>query len=125
MILLGQPGDALAASRPAWAKDSSFIAFRKLRQFVPEFNDFLAENPILDPGLTREQGSELLGARMVGRWKSGAPVERNPTKDNLVDAGDVNKVNDFDYITGDSIKMPQLKCPFMAHLRSESLVDVF
>ena len=60
VILIGEPGDNVA-NRPAWAKDSSFLAFRKLRQFVPEFNTFLNQNPIPDPNLTPAQGSVLLG----------------------------------------------------------------
>jgi deferrochelatase/peroxidase EfeB len=68
-ILVGQPDDT-SVTRPAWAKDGSFLVFRQLKQLVPEFNKFLADNPIVEPGLTPEQGSELLGARMVGRWKS-------------------------------------------------------
>ncbi|KAF7970552.1 hypothetical protein HWV62_23727 [Athelia sp. TMB] len=115
IILLGQPGDTV--SRPSWAKDSSFLVFRKLRQFVPEFRDFVNKNPIPDPGQTPQQGSELLAARMMGRWPSGAPVERDPAADNLQDAQDVNKINDFDYVTGDNASTPQLKCPFTAHLR--------
>jgi hypothetical protein len=67
-IIVGQPGDN--ATRPAWAKDGFFLVFRQLKQLVPEFNKFLADNPIVEPGLTPEQGSDLLGARMVGRWKS-------------------------------------------------------
>jgi Dyp-type peroxidase family len=87
--------------------------FRKLQQFVPEFNEFLAKNPIPDKGLTPAEGSELLGARLVGRWKSGAPIDRDPTADNLVDAADPNKRNDFDY----SDDPNQVRCPFTAHLR--------
>jgi len=115
VILLGESGDAPPANRPrpAWAKDSSFLVFRKLKQFVPEFNDFLNKNPIPDPGLTPAQGSELLGARIVGRWKSGAPIDRDPVKDSPSDAADVNKVNDFDY----SDDPNQVRCPFTAHLR--------
>ena len=67
-ILLGENEDAV--QRPPWAKDGSFLAFRQLKQLVPEFNKFLTDNPIIEPGLTPEQGSELMGARMVGRWKS-------------------------------------------------------
>ena len=68
-FLLGEEGDNVI--RPAWAKDGSFLAFRQLQQLVPEFNKFLTDHPIVVPGvLTREQGSALLGARMVGRWKS-------------------------------------------------------
>jgi len=112
VILLGEQGDTVP-NRPDWAKDSSFLVFRKLRQFVPEFNNFLAKNPIPDKGLTPAQGSELLGARLIGRWKSGAPIDRDPTHDNLADAADPNKVNDFDY----SDDPAQIKCPFTAHLR--------
>jgi deferrochelatase/peroxidase EfeB len=72
IILLGEPGDQFA--RPAWAKDGSFLVFRQLAQLVPEFDKFLTDNPIQDPtgavSLTPAQGSELLGARMIGRWKS-------------------------------------------------------
>jgi len=70
VILLGEDSDPNAASRPSWAKDGTFLAFRQLAQNVPEFNKFLTDNPIIEDGLTPEQGSELLGARMVGRWKS-------------------------------------------------------
>jgi len=110
IILLGENGDGITG-RPDWAKDSSFLAFRKLQQLVPEFNQFLTDNPI--KGLPPAQGSELLGARFVGRWKSGAPIDRDPTQDNPADAADPNKVNDFDY----SDDPAQVRCPFTAHLR--------
>ena len=72
----------------------------------------------------------FLGARLFGRWKSGglicdvsyivliranpgAPIDRDPNQDNLADANDPNKVNDFDY----SDDPGQIKCPFSAHLR--------
>lgn len=67
-VLLNETGDSL--TRPAWAKDGSFLAFRQLKQLVPEFSTFLANNPLNVSGLTPAQGSALLGARMVGRWKS-------------------------------------------------------
>ena len=71
IMLLGRDGDDVAAQRPSWALDGSFLAFRYLFQLVPEFNKFLHDNPIDLPGLTRAEGSELLGARFMGRWKSG------------------------------------------------------
>lgn len=67
-ILLSETGDA--TTRPSWAKDGTFLVFRQLKQLVPEFNAFLTANPIVDGNLTAQQGSDLLGARMVGRWKS-------------------------------------------------------
>jgi deferrochelatase/peroxidase EfeB len=59
--LTGEAGDTM--TRPAWAKDGSFLVFRQLKQLVPEFNKTLVDNPI--------NGSpELTGARIIGRWKS-------------------------------------------------------
>ena len=75
-ILLGETGDA--TPRPAWAQDGSFLAFRQLKQLVPEFEQFLTDNPIIEPGLTLSQGSALMGARMVGRWKSVSSSIRYP-----------------------------------------------
>lgn len=69
IILLGRDSDPNISTRPAWALDGSFFAFRYLVQLVPEFDAFLKANPI--PGLPADQGSELLGARLMGRWKSG------------------------------------------------------
>lgn len=68
LFLLGHDGDS--TTRPTWATGGSFLAFRQLKQLVPEFKKFLADNPLQVDGLSTEAGSELLGARMVGRWRS-------------------------------------------------------
>lgn len=56
-----------------------------LFQQVPEFDEFLTKNPVPKDGnrkvLTPEEGSDLLGARMAERWKSGAPIDITPFKD--------------------------------------------
>lgn len=72
IMLTGYTGDALQSKRAAWATDGSFLAFRYLFQLVPEFNQFLEQNALSVPGLTRDQGRDLLGARIMGRWKSGS-----------------------------------------------------
>lgn len=79
VTLLGREGDVTLPAvkgqnpepipRPPWALDGSFLAFRYLFQLVPEFHTFLKRNPIA--GLAPDLGSELLGARFVGRWMSG------------------------------------------------------
>lgn len=68
VILVGEPGDPVP--RPAWAKDGSFLAFRQLQQLVPEFDTFLFNNAPPVPGFTQQDSADLLGARMIGRWKS-------------------------------------------------------
>ncbi|KAJ7826287.1 fungal peroxidase [Mycena olivaceomarginata] len=94
-VLLNETGDAV--TRPAWAKDGSFLVFRQLQQLVPEFNKFLTDNPIVEDGLTSQQGSDLLGARMVGRWKSGAPVDLAPLFDDPELGADPTRNNNFTF----------------------------
>jgi hypothetical protein len=74
VIVMGHQDDPMPNRTPL-AIDGSFLAFRYLFQSVPEFNKFLKDNPIPVPGLTPEEGSELLGARLVGRWKSGSSID--------------------------------------------------
>ena len=72
IILLGREGDTVP-QRPSWALDGSFLSFRYLSQLVPEFDGFMAkEGKRLFPQLGEKKGAEFLGARLVGRWRSGA-----------------------------------------------------
>lgn len=111
VILLGREGDDQIAERPAWAKDGSFLAFRFLQQLVPEFNRFLQlKAPMVnDPTVDT---AELLGARLTGRWKSGAPIQLTPFKDDPELAADPKRNNVFTFQKGN-----QEKCPFAAHVR--------
>lgn len=74
VILLGRDQDPSLAKRPSWALDGSILAFRYLKQLVPEFDAFLEANAFrpLSTSSGDPTGAELLGARLVGRWKSGA-----------------------------------------------------
>ncbi|KAJ7037713.1 dye-decolorizing peroxidase precursor [Mycena alexandri] len=122
-FLLGETGDPSLDARPSWAKDGSFLVFRQLQQLVPEFSKFLTDNPLDVEELTPEEGSELLGARMVGRWKSGAPIFLTPTADDPVLAADPTRNNDFNYLVesnpepGTENHFNQTNCPFGAHIR--------
>ncbi|KAI3604730.1 fungal peroxidase [Moniliophthora roreri] len=120
MILTGEGGDS--TSRPTWAKGGSFLAFRQLKQRVPEFNKFLADNALAVPGLTQQENIDLLGARMVGRWKSGTPVDLAPLRDDPILAADPQRNNLFTYDhtgvdPGFDISSNQTFCPFSAHTR--------
>lgn len=114
IILLGHTGDPLLTTRPSWVVDGSFLVIRYLFQRVPEFNTFLKNNPVDVPGLTKEQGSELLGARLVGRWKSGAPIDLAPFKDDPKLGADPQRNNNFQFATEGTF---QKICPFAAHIR--------
>jgi Dyp-type peroxidase family len=84
------------------------MVFRRLEQRVPEFRAFVAAE-------ARRLGMypELLAARLVGRWKSGAPLERAPLADNPRLAADEKRNNDFDYAADPF----QRACPYAAHIR--------
>ncbi|KAH9933659.1 Dyp-type peroxidase [Epithele typhae] len=121
VILCGRENDVDArtkqpVTRPPWALDGSFLALRFLAQLVPEFNTFLEQNPITSTGLTPAAGSELLGARLVGRWKSGAPIDVFPTADDPAAGVDPARNNDFRYTFPDD-QTTQDRCPFAAHTR--------
>ncbi|KAE8137510.1 hypothetical protein BDV38DRAFT_292963 [Aspergillus pseudotamarii] len=90
--------------QPDWATEGSFLVFRKLQQLVPEFNKWLNETaPKHD--LTADQ----LSARLMGRWKSGAPLCHTLWEDNPALAEN----NDFDFKPTNT----QEHCPFAAHIR--------
>jgi Dyp-type peroxidase family len=91
-----------------WMRDGSYMVFRRLEQKVPEFRRFVRAQAArlgMDP--------ELLMARMVGRWKSGAPLELVPLRDNVALGRDDKRNNDFAF--GDD--RFQRKCPYAAHIR--------
>jgi hypothetical protein len=73
VILLGHPssGGNSSATDPnqAWLKDGSFMAFRELQQLVPEFQNFCDESAKSVKHLNIS--GDFIGARIVGRWKSG------------------------------------------------------
>ena len=92
----------------SWMRNGSYMVFRRLEQRVPEFRRFVREQAArlaMDP--------ELLAARMVGRWKTGAPIELSPRRDDPALSRDDGRNNDFEY--GDDLL--QSRCPYAAHIR--------
>jgi hypothetical protein len=63
-----------------------------MHNIAPEFDKFVA-----DQAAANGISADLLGARIVGRWKSGAPVDLSPTLDDPVLAADPKRNNNFDF----------------------------
>jgi Dyp-type peroxidase family len=70
---------------PDWAKNGSFLVFRRLRQDVSRFwrfiEDTAAQLAASEPGF-EDLDAVKLASMLVGRWPSGAPVMRTPDADN-------------------------------------------
>jgi Dyp-type peroxidase family len=104
---------------PSWAKNGSYLVFRRLRQDVGAFHRFLHEE-----GRRHGVRPEALGARLVGRWPSGAPLVLTPITDDPALGGDKQANNDFEFGPADDDegrRVPRdpdgLLCPFSAHIR--------
>ena len=91
-----------------WMKNGSFMVFRRLKQLVPEFDSYLTSQ-----AQTLGTDSVLLGARLVGRWKSGAPIALTPMQDDSTMGPDATRNNNFDF----SDDPGERRCPFGAHIR--------
>ncbi|MER5327059.1 Dyp-type peroxidase [Streptosporangium roseum] len=57
------------------SRNGTFIAFRKLHVQVAAFRKYLKDNA------SSPEEEELLAAKMVGRWRSGAPLVLAPERD--------------------------------------------
>jgi deferrochelatase/peroxidase EfeB len=73
------------------SRNGSFMAYRRLQEHVGRFREFLHEH-----GKTPEE-QELIAAKLMGRWRSGAPLVLAPDKDNDALGADSQRNNDFNY----------------------------
>ena len=90
------------------ARNGSFMAYRRLEEHVGRFRDFLREN-----GKTPLE-QELVAAKLMGRWRSGAPLVLAPDKDDPELGADPQRNNNFNYKHDD----PQgYAVPLGSHMR--------
>jgi Dyp-type peroxidase family len=105
-ILPRDPGGSAAADLGC---NGSYLVLRQLRQDVEAFESFLCERTRGADGRDDPQAKERLAAKIVGRWRSGAP---------LVLAADADAPElayaDFGYHAEDP---HGLACPLGAHVR--------
>jgi Dyp-type peroxidase family len=73
------------------SRNGSFMAYRRMEEHVGKFRDFLRAN-----GESPEE-QELLAAKLMGRWRSGAPLVLAPEKDDPALGADPQRNNDFNY----------------------------
>ena len=96
---------------PELGRNGSFVVLRKYQSRVGAFNDFIRSQ--LQDQAQDEAAEELLAAKMVGRWRSGAPLPLSPEHDDPALGADPQRNNDFDF----SQDPRGLACPHAAHMR--------
>ncbi len=97
------------------SKNGSFLAYRKMREHVGAFRDFLKAN-----GKTEEE-QELVAAKLMGRWrKTGAPLVLCPDKDDRELGFDDKRNNNFDY---EKMDPHGYACPMGSHIRRMNVRD--
>lgn len=106
------PGAVKVPPAPFMA-NGAYLVFRRLAQKVPEFHASVKQAAAAIPAGPDKPSPDLLGAQLVGRWRSGAPLELAPTADNPAFADGTPDVNNFEF--GDDRE--GVKCPWAAHIR--------
>src|SRR4051812_41092032 len=110
-IVLGSPdesGELPPMPTPdVLGRNGTYMVFRKLHTRVAAYRQYLRAK-----AASREEAA-LLGAKIVGRWPSGAPLALAPDQDDPELGDDDARNNDFSY--GDDLR--GFKCPAGAHAR--------
>jgi Dyp-type peroxidase family len=120
-FLLGHRGEggevAPMPKPPLLVHNGSFLVMRKLEQNVVRFRQYLeeeADRMMKVPGCLpdkvagdRHKVQEYLGAKMMGRWRDGSPVDLYP------DAPADHRTNTFTYADDKE----GARCPLGAHVR--------
>ncbi|RCG30567.1 Dyp-type peroxidase [Sphaerisporangium album] len=93
-FVLGYPDElgGVQAPRPEiLGRNGTYVAFRKLHQRVAAFRRYLRDNS------TGPEDEELLAAKIMGRWRSGAPLALSPSRDEPGLGADRRRNNAFLY----------------------------
>jgi Dyp-type peroxidase family len=99
----------IQATRPeVLGRNGTYVVFRKLHQRVAVFRQFLKANS------ASAEDEELLAAKMMGRWRSGAPLALCPFHDDPELGADRQRNNDFLYEEDDPAGF---KTPGGSHIR--------
>jgi Dyp-type peroxidase family len=110
-FVLGYPdehGQTAMPSPTVLGRNGSYLVVRKFHQKVADFRAFLAGKS------ASPAEAEKLGAKMVGRWPSGAPLVLAPDQDDPTLGADPCRNNDFLY---DEVDPKGLRCPLGSHGR--------
>ena len=119
--------DAAGSGKKDLGRNGTYLVLRQLQEDVKGYWTFLNEKTKNDDGTVNVKASKKLGAKMMGRWQSGAPIVKWPDEDPVekYPNEDPEKyINDNDFFYNDTDKHG-MKCPFGAHARRLNPRDSF
>ncbi|WP_433365211.1 Dyp-type peroxidase [Streptosporangium sp. CA-115845] len=90
-------GGVQALEPEVLGRNGTFVAFRKLHQRVAVFRRYLRDNS------NGPEDEELLAAKIMGRWRSGAPLALSPRHDDPDLGADRGRNNSFGYEQDDPV----------------------
>ncbi len=90
------------------SRNGSYLAYLRMEEHVGAFRAFLRQH-----GETADE-QELVAAKLMGRWRSGAPLVLAPDKDDPQLGADSLRTNDFSYASMDP---HGYACPLGSHIR--------
>lgn len=96
--------------------NGTYLVVRHLAQDVAGFNKFLEQATQTEDGRSDPEERAKLGAKMVGRWQSGAPLVKSPHRDEP----DLGTDNAFGYAEWDPHGE---RCPVASHIRRSNPRD--
>ncbi len=99
-----------------FGRNGTYLVVRHLAQDVAGFWSFLRESTRDAEGREDPERREWLGAKLVGRWRSGAPLVRASHRDDP----DLGEDNAFGYAATDPFGH---RCPVGAHIRRSNPRD--
>ena len=91
------PEGIQAPDPPELRLNGTYVVFRKLYQDVAAFRRYLATAAKALYGSDDAHHQELVAAKIMGRWRSGCPIDLSPDKDDPAIAADPQRRNDFTY----------------------------
>ena len=100
---------------PELLKNGSYLVFRRLRQDVDAFENFVKRESLKLSQLPAfyDMNGEKFKSILIGRWPSGAPLSSSPDKDDPELAADPDKINSFGYADD----LHGHKTPVISHIR--------
>ena len=110
-FVLGYPDEMRGVQKTTpevLGRNGTYVVFRKLHQRVADFRRFLKTNS------NSADEEELLAAKMMGRWRSGAPLALCPFHDDPELGADPQRNNAFMFEEDDKAG---LKTPGGSHIR--------